>query len=266
MTHHQRPARLVARRFRFFRSVSALTLREMESSYGRSPGGYLWAIAEPVAAIALMSFLFSMIFRAPSLGSNFALFFATGFMPFSLYMTVSQVTSTAIRYSRPLLEYPAVTFLDALVARVALNTLTSLLVSALVFWGIVVIYRLNPILDWGPIFLSIAMAVSLAFGVGTINCYLISQFQIWERVWAVLNRPLFLVSAVLFIPEDIPRQYRDILMLNPLAHVVSEMRKGFYATYDGVHVRPLYVFSVAGVLATLGLFLLIRHHKQIMER
>ncbi|WP_371039405.1 ABC transporter permease [Rhodosalinus sp. FB01] len=266
MTHRATSASLPERKFRFFRSVAALILREMESSYGRSPGGYLWALIEPVAAIALMSVVFELIFRAPSLGSNFPLFFATGFMPFLLYMTVSQTTSTAIRYSRPLLEYPAVTFLDALVARVALNTLTNLVVSALVLWGIVLIYRLNPILDWSAIFLSMAMGVSLAFGVGTMNCYLISQFQIWERVWAVLNRPLFLVSAVLFIPEDVPTQYRDILMLNPVASVVTEMRKGFYATYEAVHVRPLYVFSVAGVLATLGLFLLIRNHKQIMER
>ena len=30
-------------------------LREMGSTYGRSPGGYLWVIAEPIGVIAVLS-------------------------------------------------------------------------------------------------------------------------------------------------------------------------------------------------------------------
>ena len=36
------------RRFASFRAIGALILREMATSYGRSPGGYIWAILEPV--------------------------------------------------------------------------------------------------------------------------------------------------------------------------------------------------------------------------
>ncbi|MEL6475009.1 MAG: sugar ABC transporter permease, partial [Pseudomonadota bacterium] len=32
------------RRFASLRSIIALMLREMATSYGRSPGGYLWAV------------------------------------------------------------------------------------------------------------------------------------------------------------------------------------------------------------------------------
>ncbi|MDJ0823602.1 MAG: sugar ABC transporter permease, partial [Paracoccaceae bacterium] len=35
------------RRFATARAVMALMLREMSTSFGRSPGGYLWAILEP---------------------------------------------------------------------------------------------------------------------------------------------------------------------------------------------------------------------------
>ena len=37
------------------RVVFALIIREMSTTYGRSAGGYIWAILEPVGAIALMS-------------------------------------------------------------------------------------------------------------------------------------------------------------------------------------------------------------------
>lgn len=253
------------RRFRFFRSFSALVLREMEATYGRSPGGYLWAVAEPLAAIAVMSVIFALVLRAPGLGTNFPYFYATGFLPFAMYLHVSQHVATSIRFSRQLLEYPAVTFLDALLARFALNALTHLLVFALTMGGIIFAYDIRPILDWPAILLALSMGLALALAVGVVNCLLFSLFQVWERVWAVFNRPMFVLSCILFLPETVPQPYRDWLMWNPLAHVTAQMRRGFYATYDAPLVQPLYVFGVALGLSVPGLLLLQRHHKFILS-
>jgi capsular polysaccharide transport system permease protein len=257
----QRPAKL---RFRFFRSFSALILREMTTTYGRSPGGYIWAIVEPVAGLALLSIVFSFIVRSPSLGNNFMYFFAGGLLPFGLYMTVSNATAGAVRFSKALLEYPAVSFIDALLARFALNAMTQLLIMLLVFGGIVIGYDLKPIIDWSSIFLALAMALSLGFGVGVMNCYLITSYPLWERSWAVLNRPLFIISGIMFIPENLSAQLRHIMLLNPLMHITCEMRKGLFSTYDAVHVNPTYVFSIALVLSVLGLLFLRRYHKDIV--
>ena len=35
------------------RAVAALVLREMSTRYGRTPGGYLWAILEPLGMIIM---------------------------------------------------------------------------------------------------------------------------------------------------------------------------------------------------------------------
>lgn len=252
------------RRFRFFRALSALILREMAATYGRSPGGYLWAIVGPVAAIALMSFVFALILRSPSLGTNFPLFYASGFLPFTMYSTLSSQITKAIQYSKALLAYPAVTFMDALLARFLLNALTDLLVLFVVMSGIIIYFNLNPILNWPAIFTAIGMIFAMSVSVGVMNCYLISSFPLWERLWAVISRPMFILSGVIFIPEDVPSRFRDIYMLNPIAHITSEMRKGFYATYDAVYVRPTYVFMVALVLTIFGLLFLLKNHKDIV--
>ncbi len=265
-TQRRNPQRPAGPRLRLFRSVSALMLREMTTTYGRSPGGYLWAILEPVLALALLSVVFSFVLRSPPLGQNFFYFFAGGVLIFGLYSTISTVTAAAIRFSRALLEYPAVSFVDAILARLVLHTLTQLMVVFIVISAILIGYGLTPILRWPEIFLALSMALSLGVGVGLMNCYLITSYPLWERAWAVLNRPMFIVSGVMFIPENIPPQVRDYLMLNPLMHVTSEMRKGMFITYDAVHVRPLYVFAVALVLAVLGLVFLRRHHKAILMK
>ena len=257
----QRPG---GRRFRTFRSISALILREMASTYGRSPGGYLWVILEPVAGIVLLTLVFSLILRAPSLGNNFAYFFATGLLPFAIYMSISTQIAAAIRFSKPLLVYPAITFLDALLARFLLNTVTQLLVMVIILSCIVVMYDLHPLLDWGSIFLGVAMLIALTLSVGVLNCYLTSAFPLWERLWAVLNRPMFILSGIMFLPEDVPARFREIFMLNPLAHITSQVRKGFFATYDAVHVAPSYVFIISLIMGIFGMLFLLKNHKDIV--
>ncbi len=264
MTAHRTAQRPSQHRFRAARSIAALILREMETSYGRSPGGYLWAVLEPVAGIALLSLVFGLIIHVPSLGTNFALFYATGLLPFLMYVHISNHIATSIRFSQALLAYPAVAFADALIARFLLHGLTQVLVMGLLLFGIIFVFDLNPILDWSAILVAIGLTLLLAFAVGTVNCYLFTAFPAWERLWAIVNRPLFLISGIIFVPEDVPAQYRDLVMINPLAHITTIMRKGFYATYDAVYAAPMFVVLCAIVIAVPGLLLLLRTHKDIV--
>ena len=68
-------------RLRWLRVLFALVVREMSTRFGRSWGGYLWAIVEPVGGILLLTFIFSLALRKPPLGTNFALFYASGMVP-----------------------------------------------------------------------------------------------------------------------------------------------------------------------------------------
>ena len=116
----------------FLRTIVALILREMTTSYGRSPGGYIWAVAEPVVGIALLTFIFSLAFHAPPVGPSFALFYASGLVPFLVYVDISNKISQSVNFSAPLLTYPRVTIIDAVLARALLNIATQALVMSLI--------------------------------------------------------------------------------------------------------------------------------------
>lgn len=248
------------------RVVFALILREMSTTYGRSAAGYIWAIVEPVIAITLLTLIFSLAFRTPSLGVSFPLFYATGYLPYTLYSDVSNKLSKTIQFSRPLLYYPAVTYVDALLARFILNFFTQIMISYLVIAGVLVLYDTLAVLNFHAIFSAFLMAAALSFGVGTMNCFLNLRFPVWERIWAILNRPLFIISTILFTFEIVPPTYREYLWYNPLVHIVGEMRRGFYATYDAAYVSYIFVYLISGLLTVLGLVLLKRHHQDIAHR
>ncbi|SIO21106.1 ABC transporter permease [Vannielia litorea] len=253
-------------RFRTGRALAALFIREMSTTYGRNAMGYAWAVLEPVAGIALLSLVFSLAFRAPSLGTNFPLFYASGLLPFLAYLDISQKVALSLRFSRQLLYYPGVTYTDALGARFLLNAVTQLLVAMILLSGIILAFDLAVILDIPHLALGFALATWLALGVGTLNCYLLSSYPAWERTWAILNRPLFIVSCVFFVFDDVPQPYQGWLWFNPLIHCIGLLRAGIYATYDAGYVSLGYVIACGGVPLALGLLFLRRHHRDIIER
>lgn len=251
---------------RTVRTIAALMLREMGSTYGRSPGGYLWVIAEPIGVVVVLSIGFSLLLRSPVLGTSFILFYATGYMPFSVYSDLALKTQMALTYSRPLLAYPGVTWLDALLARFFLNLITGATVSALLFAGILILVETQTVLDIGPILTGMAMAACLGLGVGTLNCVLFGLFPVWRQVWGVVTRPLFLASGILYLYEDMPKLVQDILWWNPLIHVVGWMRTGFYPTYHASYVSLSYCFGLGLGLLALGLIFLRAHYKRVLEQ
>lgn len=247
------------------RVIAALILREMTTTYGRSPGGYVWAVIEPVAAIALLTWVFGFMLRQPPLGTNFAMFYATGWLPFHMFLVVSQRVSQSLSYSKHLLTYPRVTILDALLARFLLNATVQLLVACVVFTGIMVLYETGTTLVLSNLLLGFGMAAALAAGVGVMNCYLGARFPIWLTLWGILMRPIALVSGVMLLIEALPAPWASYLAWNPIAHFVAEVREGFYYAYDPAFVEPAYVFALAGVVGAGGLLFLWRYHRYVRE-
>ncbi len=253
------------RSFATFRAIGALILREVATSNGRAAGGYLWAIAEPVGGIALLTLIFSFGFRSPPMGTNFAIFYATGVIPFTVFTAMSNRVAQSISYSKALLTYPAVTFVDALIARIIVNAITQVLVAYIVFLGIVMLQETRTDPQVHQIMLGMSMAFVLGVGVGALNCFLISAFPSWGQIWSILTRPLFLISCIFFIFDDVPEQVRGYLWFNPLVHVVGQMRKAFYPSYSGDYVSPAYVFGVGLALLVTGLAMLIRYHRDLQN-
>jgi capsular polysaccharide transport system permease protein len=253
-------------RFAAFRAISALMLREMSTRYGRSPGGYVWAILEPLGGIMVLGIGFSLLMRTPPLGSSFLIFYATGFLPFTLYMNLSNMIARAINFSKPLLAYPRITWMDAVLGRFFLNALTNILVGYLLLAGLIIATQTPMVLELYPILSAGGLGLLLGLGVGTLNCALFGLFPTWELIWSIATRPLFLASGVLFIYEDLPQTIQGILWWNPLFHITGLMRQGFYATYNAQYVSELYTLLVSLIVLLLGLLLMRRHHRTILNK
>ena len=247
------------------RTILALILREMSTRYGRTPGGYIWAVFEPLGAIVILSIGFSLLLRAPSLGSSFLLFYASAYLVLSLYQNVATMVSRSLKFSKPLLVYPRVTWIDAILARFLLNTLTGVMVAYLLLTGILFVIDTRMVIDVVPMAQALAQAAFLGLGVGTLNCALFGLYPAWESIWSIATRPLFLASGIFYIYDELPVLAQEILWWNPLIHLTGLMRTGLYVTYRPDHLSMVYVTAFSALTLALGLVLLRRYHKDILN-
>ena len=252
--------------FQRLRVLFALIVREMGAKFGRSWGGYIWAIAEPLGGITLLAIVFGIALRHPPIGTSFLLFYATGILPLYMFNIVSRGVANVVNANRGLLTYPVVTALDAVFAKALLDVLTMILIEVILFTAIILIYDVNVDFQPANIVLSLAISISMGLGVGTLNCVLFGFFPTWKNVWSVLTRPLFILSGVFFTFNSVPPGLQKILWFNPIVHAIGEMRAGFYGGYRADYVSLPYVFGIALSTFMIGIYLLRRHESFLIEQ
>ncbi|RKT32225.1 capsular polysaccharide transport system permease protein [Roseovarius halotolerans] len=261
VTADQRPAT----GFRMARVVLALILREMSSTYGRSPGGYAWAVLQPIGTIVILAIAFSLLLRAPSLGTSFLLFYASGLLPLRLFQEMAGNVGAAISFNRALLEYPRVTFIDVIVARALLVLLTQAMVATLILSGIFAWGDIRESVDLAPIVTGFSAAAFLGVGFGVFNCFAMFSFPLWKTLWTMLTRPLILISGVFYLFEDLPPNIQDLLWFNPLLHVAGITRQGFYSIYEPGYISPVLILGTALVPMLFGFLLLFRFGRSMLH-
>jgi capsular polysaccharide transport system permease protein len=241
-------------------------MREMTTRYGRNAGGYIWAVLEPAGTLAMLSLVFSAMARKPALGDNFPIFFATGYMAFHFYMDISRVISAAVTANRALLTFPRVTIMDTIIARFMLQLLTICFVSLIIFTILLSILDDQIVIDFRYIFLSIGLSAFLGLSVGVLNSVLFTWSPTWQTTFGIVNRPLFLISGVLFLLEDMPRAIQELLWWNPLIHVTAIMRQGFYPIYQPNWISTPYVLLFSAVPFLMGVMMMRALRAKMLEQ
>jgi capsular polysaccharide transport system permease protein len=244
----------------------ALLMREMTTRYGKSAGGYIWAVMEPLGAVILLSLVFSAFARNPPLGEHIPMFFATGYMVFHVYTDISAVVSSSVSVNKSLMSFPRVSLVDAVMARFTLQALTTFAVGFIILSVFMVVFPDQIRIDLAPILSAFALAALVGLGVGTMNCVLFAYSTVWQRVFNIVNRPLFLISGIFYLYEDMPMQLQAWLWWNPLVHITALMRSGFYPIYEAAFVSPVYVAVFGAVPLALGLLLLRALRAEILDR
>ncbi len=235
------------------RVILAVILRETRTRFGKHRLGYLWALAEPLVHVVTLLLLFGALGRRSPIGGDLMVFFVTGIVPYLLFTHLASRLMNAIGGNQALLGYPQVTPLDLMLARLALEAATLLLVFGLLIGGLAVAGR--PALPDSPLEVLAAFGaiVLLGSGLGMANSAIRLYLPAYERIYSALMRPMYFVSGIFFVAGNLPQPARDWLLWNPLLHLIEWLRSGFFPGFDSQYVDRGYALGWALVLFFLGL-------------
>jgi lipopolysaccharide transport system permease protein len=200
-----------------------LTRREVKGRYSQSFFGVAWAVAQPLATMAVFTLVFSRLAKMPSMGAPYPLFVFAALVPWFFFMnSVSSGTLSLITYRNivtktyfPREIIPLAQVFSRLIDFVAAATLYAILMVAygvgLGVWG------------WmAPVFfvLLILFTVGLTFASSALNVFyrdVNPVVQIALQLWLYLTPVAYPLALV-------PERFRLLFLLNPLSAIVEGFR------------------------------------------
>lgn len=234
--------------------LGALLLRDIRSRMMGSWANYLRFIAFPLLHLLSLIAFNSVVGKAALLGTDKVVFFASGILPFILFVYPIRSNVLCIGENRPLLVFPVVNPIDIILARCALEIINSfaiiLILSIILYFAGYDMLPRSPFKTLSGIFMTILF--SLAFSVpNAVIARLVTSN--WVQTCAIFGVGLYIGSGALFLPSQMPPIVRELMYFNPLAHCVEWVRSGYYETYNEGLLDRAYLIKVIVILLSIGL-------------
>lgn len=237
------------------RVVFGYVVREMKQHKSGARLGLFFTVLEALVAILVLALLFSVIGRRAAFGDSLILFMMTGFAPFLTFTKTSSKASSAVlqgtnRGRSPMLSIQTYAITQTIIVVFGLSTAVTIICMTLYGLGVAAAVPI----DLSMIILSFLVAAALGYGVGLLNSIIGFFFKPWHSIYQLMTRGLLFLSGIFYVADFMPVQIREIIEWNPLIHVISLFRYGFYSTYPDVIFDQYYLFCWVIISVFLGIF------------
>lgn len=202
----------------------AWTMRIIRARYQQSILGGLWAIAQPVATVAIFTAVFSLILKVDTQGIPYPVFSYTAMVPWLLFSTSLTDMADSIVGNMNLVAkiyFPR----DVLVIAAMLARLLDFLIAYAVLVVLMVIYQ-QPVFQASWLFLPVILLVQLglALGVGLILAAVNAFYRDVKHMVALLLQLWMYATPIIYPINLIPEWLRPYYFLNPMAGVIEAYR------------------------------------------
>jgi capsular polysaccharide transport system permease protein len=245
------------------RVIHALMFREMRTRFGKYHLGYLWALIEPIFWIAAFYGMFHFTGFGIPYGMDLPGFIVTGIIPFMLYRETQNQVLMSVEANKPLLYYPNVMPIDLAIGRTLLEFATMSLIFILLM-AVSVFMRGELVLESVlNVIFALVLASLLGLSIGLFFSSVAKYLPSVERVIKVLMRPMLWVSGIFYTVNDMPLGVRELLLYNPVIHIVEFMRDAWYPTYTVHYAEIMYPVMWIVLFGYFGIVLERRSRNRI---
>jgi capsular polysaccharide transport system permease protein len=245
----------------------ALLMREALRRLFPSRAAWAWLVVEPLFHAFYLTLIYTTIKVRSVGGIDTVVWLLSGLMGFFLFSRTAAQVGSALTANRPLFTYRQVKPFDTLLVRALLEGAVMVVIMTSIFFGASLFGHVfapdAPLL----VLLAFFSAWLIGFGWGVIVAIVNDLVPELGNVLDLLSRPLYLISGVIFPLALLPQQLREWLMINPLAHVLENIRLGFAPHYHAVpEATTTYPYLTALAMIFIGLSLTKRFEWKVLAK
>jgi lipopolysaccharide transport system permease protein len=200
-----------------------LVLRELKVRYKQAAIGALWAVIQPIAAVAIFSVVFGRFAKMPSDGAPYVLFAFTAILPWTYFAEAVRRSSTGLVSDSDLIRK---IYFPRLIMPLAMVTapLVDFAIGFLVLLAMFAWFRImpTPYIVLLPAFLlvAVALALSIALWLGPLSV----RFRDVMHALPFLIQVWLFASPVAYPITIVPERWRLLYSLNPMVGVIEGVR------------------------------------------
>jgi ABC-2 type transport system permease protein len=221
---HPRPVAVGDDLGRFWTLTLTLAVTDFKLRFYGSTLGYLWTLMRPLMLFGVLYAVFTQVFRFGGHVDHYPIYLLTSIVIFSFFGEATTRGVTALVERESLLRkvpFPRM----AIPLAVSLNALFNLLMSLTAVLVFVLASGITPRLSWLEVPVLIGLATFFAAAVAMLLSALFIRHRDIKPIWDVALQILFYVSPVLYVVTDVPGRFKTVLLLNPLAALLTQMRR-----------------------------------------
>jgi ABC-type polysaccharide/polyol phosphate export permease len=251
-----------------------LTLRELRTKYRRSFLGWAWSLINPLATVAIFSYVFGTVFGAqppegdPSGLHNFALYLLCALLPWNFFIMVTNGGMFSLTANAGLVRkvaFPRETLIFAQVFHglVQFSIEMGLLTVVLLIAG-------SPLLPWLPVtFLLMVLVAAFAAGIALALAAISVYFRDVAYLWSIITQIWFYATPIVYpgtlLEESVSEEVQRLLSYNPFAQFAEAFRRTMYDARPPGLTATLVLAAMSIVTLVVGWWIFSKLSRRFAE-
>ena len=257
---------------RFIHLTRTLAVSDFRLRFFGSVLGYFWQLMRPLLLFGVLYMVFTQAIKLGTAVKFFPVVLLTSIVQYTFFAEATSGAVTAVVDREQLvrkIQFPRLVIPTTVVLTAAFN----LGLNFLVVFVFAIASGVTPHVGWLEVPFLIGLLGALSMGVAALLSALYVRFRDVRPMWDVALQILLYASPVIYAIETIDsRKAQEILMLNPLAAILQQMRHALIdpgapsaATAAGGAVRLLIPAGILVGLVVLGFWYFNREAPRIAE-
>lgn len=218
-------------RYRFL--LWSLIVKDLKVRYKRSSIGFIWVMLNPLLTMAVLTIVFSQVFRFNI--NHYSVYLLGGTLVWNLYAQGTTASMASLQGSGSILRklyIPPSVFVASAIGSALVNFAFALVPFLL----LALLNGLLPSFSWLFLIVPIALATLFSLGLGLIVAALVAFFTDTFEIYQVLVTAYYFLTPIFYPKDTLPEPLRTIEGYNPMYIFVTMFRDAVEGTFSGVHL------------------------------